>query len=120
VRREITAFLEERMGNGYFGFKDPRTTRLMPMWHQVISELNLAPKIIFCLRNPSQVARSLNVRDGFSRDICEYRWFSYTVDFFRYAKESEFCTMRSAVSCNPASIFQNACFATSPGNGNMN
>jgi hypothetical protein len=93
VRRELTAFLEERMGNGYFGFKDPRTVRLMPMWHQVISELNLAPKIIFCLRNPAQVARSLNVRDGFSRDICEYRWFSYAVDFFQYAKESEFCTI---------------------------
>jgi hypothetical protein len=82
VRREITAFLERSMGNGYFGFKDPRTVRLMPMWHQIVNELKLAPKIVFCLRNPAQVARSLNVRDGFSLDTGEYRWFSYTVDFF--------------------------------------
>src|SRR5438067_8461577 len=48
VRREITAFLEQRMGGGYFGFKDPRTVRLMPMWHQIINDLKLAPKIIYC------------------------------------------------------------------------
>src|SRR5260370_29803578 len=93
VRREITAFLERRMGGGYFGFKDPRTVRLMPMWHQIISELKLAPKVVFCLRNPAQVARSLNGRDGFSLDTGEYRWFSYTVDFFRYTKSAEVCTI---------------------------
>jgi hypothetical protein len=89
VRREITAFLERRMGNGYFGFKDPRTVRLMPMWHQIVNELKLAPKIVFCLRNPAQVARSLSERDGFSLDTGEYRWFSYTIDLFRYTKSAE-------------------------------
>jgi hypothetical protein len=93
IRREIIALLERRMGNGYFGFKDPRTVRLMPMWHQIISELKLAPRIIFCLRSPAQVARSLNGRDGFSLDTGEYRWFSYTVDFFRYTKSAEICTI---------------------------
>jgi hypothetical protein len=93
VQREITAFLEGRMGIDYFGFRDPRTVRLMPMWHQIINELKLAPKIIFCLRNPAQVARSLNQRDGFSLDTGEYRWFSYTADFFRYTQSAEFCTI---------------------------
>src|SRR5215468_6237848 len=37
IRREIIAFLENRMGDGYFGFKDPRTVRLMPMWHQILN-----------------------------------------------------------------------------------
>src|SRR5438270_10912088 len=93
VRREITTFLERRMGSGYFGFKDPRTVRLMPMWYQIINELKLAPKIILCLRSPAQVARSLNSRDGISLDIAEYRWLSYTVDFFRYTKSAEICTI---------------------------
>ena len=34
IRREIVAFLQQRMGDGYFGFKDPRTVRLIPVWHQ--------------------------------------------------------------------------------------
>src|SRR5947207_640602 len=93
IRREIVAFLEQRMDDSYFGFKDPRTVRLMPMWHQIINELKLAPKIILCLRSPAQVARSLNVRDAISLDIAEYRWLSYTVDFFRYTKSAEICTI---------------------------
>jgi len=39
IRREIVAFLEQRMGDGYFGFKDPRTVRLMPVWHWLVAGL---------------------------------------------------------------------------------
>ena len=58
IRREIIAFLESRMGDRYFGFKDPRTVWLMPVWDQIFNELKLAPKLVLCLRNPAQVARS--------------------------------------------------------------
>jgi hypothetical protein len=93
VRREIAAFLEQRIGEAPFGFKDPRTVRLMPMWQQIMNELKLAPKIVYCLRNPAQVARSLHVRDRTSIDMGEYRWLAYNTDFFRYTKASEFCTI---------------------------
>lgn len=93
IRREITEFLETRMGGGLFGFKDPRTARLMPMWHQVFEELKLAPRIVYCLRDPAQVGRSLAVRDGFERELGEYRWLGYTADFFRYARAYETCVV---------------------------
>src|SRR5215467_2069349 len=38
IRREIVAFLASRMGDGHFGFKDPRTVRLMPLWHQIFND----------------------------------------------------------------------------------
>ena len=93
TRREIVGFLERRMGADLFGFKDPRTVRLMPMWHQIIKELKLTPKIIYCLRNPAQVARSLHAREGMRLELGEYRWFTYNVDFFQYARGSEICTI---------------------------
>jgi hypothetical protein len=93
IRREIVAFLEKRMGNDYFGFKDPRTVRLMPVWHQILNELKLAPRVVLCLRNPIQVARSLNARDGLDPEIGEYRWLVHMVDFFRYASNLDFCTV---------------------------
>jgi Sulfotransferase family len=93
IRREIVAFLEQRMGSEYFGFKDPRTVRLMPVWHQILSELKLAPKIVLCLRNPAQIGRSLSVRDGLDPEIGEYRWLVHIVDFFRYTKNFDFCTV---------------------------
>jgi hypothetical protein len=93
IRREIVAFLEKQMGDGYFGFKDPRTVRLMPVWHQIFRELRLAPKVVLCFRNPAQVVRSLNARDGLDPEIGEYRWLVHMVDFFRYASNFDFCTV---------------------------
>jgi hypothetical protein len=93
IRSEIVAFLEQRMGSSYFGFKDPRAVRLMPMWHQIFSGLKLAPKLVLCLRNPAQVARSLNAREGLDREIGEYRWLVHMIDFFRYTSNFDFCTV---------------------------
>lgn len=93
IRREIADFLEQRMGRGRFGFKDPRTVRLLPIWHQIANELGLAPKIVFCLRNPAQVARSLQAREGLPADSGEYRWLTYIIDFFRNIRDIEFCTI---------------------------
>jgi hypothetical protein len=93
IRREIIAFLEQRMGESYFGFKDPRTVRLMPIWHQIFGELKLAPKLVLCLRNPAQIGRSLNARESLDPEIGEYRWLIYMVDFFRYVSKYEFCTI---------------------------
>jgi hypothetical protein len=91
VRRDIVAFLKERMREAYFGFKDPRTVRFLPLWHQIADELKLAPKFVFCLRNPAQVARSLLERDAVDPETAEARWFAYVIDFFRYSRGVDFC-----------------------------
>ena len=78
------------MGDGYFGFKDPRTVRLMPVWHQIFNELKLAPKFVLCLRNPAQVARSLHARDGLDPANGEYRWLVHMIDFYRYASNFDY------------------------------
>jgi hypothetical protein len=93
IRREIVTFLEKRMESGPFGFKDPRTVRLMPMWHQIFNELKLAPKLVLCLRNPAQIGRSLNAREGLVPEIGEYRWLVHMIDFFRYSSNLDFCTV---------------------------
>ncbi len=93
IRREIVAFVEKRMSRAPFGFKDPRTVRLMPLWHQIFLELKLAPKIVLCLRNPAQVDRSLQARDGLAPGIGEHRWLVYMMDFFRFAGAHEFCVL---------------------------
>jgi hypothetical protein len=91
VKREIIEFLRRRMGAMPFGFKDPRTARLMPVWNQIFRELNLAPKFVLCLRNPAQVARSLRDRDHLDPQIGEYRWFVYLADILSFITKYEFC-----------------------------
>jgi hypothetical protein len=59
------------------GFKDPRTARLLPLWDDILDRLGAEPRFIFCVRDPSQVARSLQARDRFARAEGEYRWLIY-------------------------------------------
>ena len=93
IKQEIIAFLERRMGRARFGFKDPRTVRLMPLWHQITNDLKLVPKVVLSLRNPAQVARSLNARDGMILGHGEYRWLVHMIDFFRYTSALDVCTV---------------------------
>src|SRR5437588_12411331 len=93
IRHEIAELVNDRIGAGHFGFHDPRATRLMPLWNQIAKELKLAPRIIYCLRNPAQLARVLQARDGIPPGLTEYRWFAHTVEFFRHARKAEICTI---------------------------
>ena len=93
IKSEIVAFLKQRMGESDFGFKDPRTVRLMPLWHQIFNDLKLTPKIILCLRNPAQVTRSLKARDSIDVDNGEYRWLVHMADFYRYSGSFDVCTV---------------------------
>lgn len=93
IRREIAAILEDRIDAGRFGFADPRTMRLLPLWLQIFTELKLSPKIVLCLRDPTLASRSLHDRDGIDPALAEYRWFVHMTDFFRYADRLDYCVV---------------------------
>jgi Methyltransferase domain len=106
IRRDITGFLKNRMGEGYFGFADSRTVRLLALWQQIFGELKLAPKIVLCLRNPALAAGSLHAADGLEPEIGEYRWFVHMTDFFRYVGKLEYCVIEyESWFDNPAANF---------------
>ena len=92
IRREIVGFLEQkRDAAAPFGFKDPRTARLLPLWHQIFDELRIDPKIVLCIRNPAQAARSLEQRDGLPADLGELRWYVYMAEIFRHLRNFPVC-----------------------------
>ncbi|WP_342105838.1 hypothetical protein [Methylobacterium sp. SI9] len=93
IQRELENFVRARMRPGHpFGFKDPRTARLLPLWTPIFRALNLDPRFVFCLRSPSQVARSLNDRDGLPLATGEYRWAVYNTECWRNLR-TEPCTI---------------------------
>ena len=47
-----------------WAFKDPRTSRLLPLWLRVASELDIPLRLILAVRDPAEVTRSLVQRDG--------------------------------------------------------
>lgn len=50
---------ELAQAKGLWGFKDPRTCRLLPLWKQIFAELNLEPLYVLAVRDPSVVVESL-------------------------------------------------------------
>lgn len=65
---KAVSLLESKLQSGRnFGFKDPRTAKLMPFWRRVFAAGAFDVKYILAYRNPLSVADSLAKRDGFTR-----------------------------------------------------
>ncbi len=56
-----------------WGWKDPRTCLTLPFWQKLLPPM----KYVFCLRNPVEVARSLERRDGLALEKGIYFWLVY-------------------------------------------
>jgi hypothetical protein len=56
-----------------WGWKDPRTCLTLPFWQQLLPTM----RYVICVRNPIDVSRSLERRDGFSIEKGVYLWLNY-------------------------------------------
>jgi hypothetical protein len=61
------------------GMKDPRFSRLMPFWQQVLETDGRELAFVIALRNPISVARSLERRDEIPRTSAYLLWLVYVV-----------------------------------------
>lgn len=67
-----------------FGFKDPRTARLLFYWERVFEELKLEPRYVIALRDPISVARSLDRRDGIPAAKSHLLWLEHMLGAMRW------------------------------------
>ena len=56
-----------------WGWKDPRSCLTLPFWQQLFPDM----RYVICLRNPIEVAHSLEHRDGLSAKQSSDLWFTY-------------------------------------------
>lgn len=64
-KAEIVRILAEEYGDApLLVVKDPRMCRLMPLWRQVLDQVGAQARFVIPLRNPLEVARSLEKRNG--------------------------------------------------------
>jgi hypothetical protein len=65
--RELTDEIERDFAESeLFVVKDPRISRLLPLWLDALDDLSIEPIIVIPVRNPLEVAASLKKRDEFS------------------------------------------------------
>jgi hypothetical protein len=57
-----------------FVIKDPRLTRLLPLYFSALDILDIEPVVVLQCRYPDEVAASLVARDGFATAVAELLW----------------------------------------------
>lgn len=62
-----------------WGWKDPRTCLLFPLWLETLNSQNIQTDAVIIWRNPISVAKSLTVRNGFSANKGYHLWYAYTI-----------------------------------------
>ncbi|BCO09778.1 hypothetical protein GF1_21540 [Desulfolithobacter dissulfuricans] len=80
LRTEAKNIVQEHFADTpLWGVKDPRISRLLPFWIPVLRELDIEPRLVFALRNPISIARSLAARNSFMEEksvlLCLGHWF---------------------------------------------
>jgi hypothetical protein len=62
-----------------WGFKDPRTIRLLPFWRSALHRLEVDESYLIVIRNPRSVANSLMRRHGMDAVTAHLLWLAYVV-----------------------------------------
>jgi hypothetical protein len=80
LRTEAVAYLRSQfVSHSLWGFKDPRTIRLLPFWRSVLRSLEVGESYLLVIRNPRSVANSLIRRHGMDAVTAHLLWLAYVV-----------------------------------------
>lgn len=88
-KSRLISILRKEIGQarGLWGFKDPRTSRLLPLWSEIFAELGLEPLYLLAIREPASVVESVARRDEIPRSRAELLWLLHNLDAVRDAGE---------------------------------
>lgn len=79
-RESLAGLVKKNFSNQrLWAWKDPRTTLLLDIWKETLAEQGVGICALFAVRNPMDVARSLEKRNGFPRDKSFGIWVNYNI-----------------------------------------
>lgn len=77
--RAARLITDEFPSGGMIGWKDPRTSLLLPFWRRVVH----VRRVVVVIRDPREVAASLQARDGVTSEQAADLWLKYNVTALR-------------------------------------
>jgi len=88
IQNQLAGFTQELTGifaqqfpeSDHLLLKDPRLSVLLPLYLEVFKTLEILPYFIICVRNPSEVAASLENRNYFSGEKSVLVWMDYMLN----------------------------------------
>lgn len=93
-RENLLAYLVQDFGaSTLFVIKDPRMCRLVRLWRETCEEFGAAIKVVIPIRNPLEVAQSLQGRHRFSTAKCHLLWLRHTLGAIQDTKGMVRCVV---------------------------
>lgn len=85
VAEELQSYVAKQFqsDSSPWGFKDPRTSLLLPAWQGICHQLKLMPRYVLCLRQPADSIGSLMKNYGLSQEASEQLWLGRTLGALR-------------------------------------
>lgn len=81
IAQDILQFLQQDLDEGKLsGLKDPRLCRLLPYWLPLFAQARVQPHFFIVIRNPLEIAHSLESRNGFSEEKSLALWVQYMLE----------------------------------------
>ncbi|MBV8601919.1 MAG: sulfotransferase [Candidatus Eremiobacteraeota bacterium] len=80
-RDRLRALIGEEFGDSrLFCLKDPRISRLLPLWKHIFASEQIAPKYVIVIRNPLEVADSLKHRSPMHWSVATMLWLRHILE----------------------------------------
>jgi hypothetical protein len=93
-RERLVAHLtQDFAASALFVIKDPRICRLVRLWREACAEFGAHVKVVIALRNPLEVAQSLERRDGFPPAKSHLLWLRHTLDALQDSRDLARCVV---------------------------
>ncbi|MEM6448588.1 MAG: hypothetical protein AAF704_18780 [Cyanobacteria bacterium P01_D01_bin.123] len=73
TKQELKNIVKEEVNRDrrLWGFKDPRTCVFWPLWEDIFKELQVIPKVVFCVRSSNSTVSSLMKAYNLPQDLSE-------------------------------------------------
>ncbi|MBX3491407.1 MAG: hypothetical protein KF899_00445 [Parvibaculum sp.] len=78
--RAAAALKDEFGTSSFFILKDPRICRITSFWFDILKEADVQPRVVLPVRNPLEVAASLERRDGFPPELGHLIWLRHVLE----------------------------------------
>src|ERR1051326_1993586 len=81
---ELESYVRQEFGSeSLWGFKDPRTSVLLPLWKHIFNRMKVVPRYVVCVRSPAAFVQSMANNYRISQNDAEMVWLSRTVSALR-------------------------------------
>jgi GT2 family glycosyltransferase len=93
VKQRLVAYVDQQLhtSTDLWGFKDPRTCRMLPLWKEILRAVDAEPIFIYAIRSPRSAAQSMAAKNPKARPLSvaesELMWLAYNYDVIRHVAD---------------------------------